>query len=598
MPSRGPALAVTDLVTWTLRASQVSRLGVWLLSLSLWVACAGILGIEERKQDSASNYPLEGYPGCVPGNCGGCLDVHRDECQLRTTCADAANQNDCAGCVCRNCLEPVVACQLDSGCAAIWQCLRETRCDLSERASGNCLDSCGSVIQASGGLNGRAFRAAAEIRSCAASAACLSCLAPQVQQSARACSQATACQDCPDCFDQCLCSGEKFGDCQRLCGEQAPPAACSSADSCAGCSNCFDTCACNGSSYDACITACTTTDPDPDPTPAVDCSAASSCTGCADCRSQCVCSGSGNDCECRELCSPPSEADTCLESSCGASSCGGCQSCVAQCTCSGKELEYCMTEGCQTQDCRNVPGGYGCSCAASSEDCFSGYYGSCDSYDACESCACHKCPGELGMCFDTYGCQQTFDCMRSTGCQGSTCLERCRGSDFPPEAFAYAESLWACYKGSQCQNCTKPDMAPVIQCPGLGGTVDCHGFVGTNFDLPPCCPGPVLLPFQEPVGVTTQSTPDDNPCGLDISNLSRQARACEPRAQSNTPRHQLLETCPSTHIAAAPYNGALLQGCCRGADHTCGYFDDIAGLGCLSASIFGDTVQACSSAAN
>jgi hypothetical protein len=71
------------------------------------------------------------------------------------------------------------------------------------------------------------------------------------------------------------------------------------------------------------------------------------------------------------------------------------------------------------------------------------------------------------------------------------------------------------------------------------------------------------------------------------------ARACEPIAQTSPPRYSALETCPDTIGAKPPYNGAILKGCCRGADNTCGYYDDITGLGCLSAGVFGDTVQAC-----
>jgi hypothetical protein len=570
----------------------VARLGFWLLSLSLLAACAGVLGIEERKLDSASNYPLAGYPGCLPGNCAGCLDVHRDECQLRTACADSANHTDCAGCVCQNCLEPVVDCQLDAGCAAIWQCLRETRCDLSERAAGSCVDSCGSVIQTNGGLNGPAFRAAAEIRTCATTAACLSCLAPQVQQSTRSCTQANACQDCPDCFDQCLCSGEKFGNCQRFCGEEAPPAACTDADSCAGCSNCFDACACDGGSYDDCISACTSIDPDPNPTPMPTCTPEDSCSGCSGCRSQCLCSGAGDSAQCKVLCD-----GSCVEAArSGASSCGGCQSCIAKCTCAGTPIEDCLADDCgPREDC---PNGYGCDCeTASSEACFSSYTrSSCDDYPTCEACTCHQCPGELGMCFSSEGCRETFDCMRATGCRGGACLERCRGSDFPVEAFAYAEALWACYQGSQCQGCTA-GAAQVVTCPTGQGAAQCQGFLGnsTNPDvdpnLSPCCSSGIGIPLTEPIA----GTPDSNPCGLDLSSVYRQARACEPREQSNPPRAEQTETCPGAHIKAAPYNGALLRGCCRGADQTCGYFDDITGLGCLSAGIFDAPVQPCPS---
>lgn len=594
-------------MTWTLRAHGVSKLGAWLFLVSLLCACASILGIEERQQDSADNYPLEGYAGCSPGNCAGCLEVHQQECQLRTGCSNAAGDDNCAGCVCQNCLEPLVDCQLDQGCAAIWQCLRDTRCDLSERASSNCGDSCGNVIQANGGLTGHAFRAAAEIRTCAAAAACLNCLAPQVQQTTRSCTQANGCQDCPDCFDQCLCSGEKFGRCQELCGEQAPPAVCTVADDCAGCSNCFDACACGGDSYEHCVSACTTTgpDPDPDPLPTLGCTPDDACAGCTGCRAQCVCSGFGDQAACAAECAPPPPTDVCEEHSNGSSSsCGGCQSCIAQYTCSGTAMESALP-ACGEQTC-NGQNFNACSCGELDDAaCFSMSYGSCDSYGPCEACACQQCPGELGMCFETPGCEQTFDCMRSTSCQGSVCLARCRGSDYAPEAFAFAEALWACYKGARC-SCSD-EVPRVVDCPGPQGSVQCQGYVGTSITLgsgtggtgtttsiaiAACCPDSAVLALQTPGGTTT---PDDKPCGLDIRGYYRNARACEPRAQSNPPRYGQLETCPDKTVPGAPYNGALLEGCCRGADHTCGYFDDITGLGCLSAGVFGDSIQLCAS---
>ena len=588
-------------MTWILRAHGVSKLGAWLFLLSLLAACASILGIKERKEDSAGNYPLEGYTGCHPGNCEGCLDVHRQECQVRTTCAAAAGDDNCAGCVCQNCLEPVVDCQLDQGCAAIWQCLRDTRCDLSERASGNCADSCGNVIQANGGVNGQAFRAAAQIRTCAATAACLNCLAPQVQQTTRSCTQANGCQDCPDCFDQCLCSGEKFGKCQELCGEQAPPAACTGADSCAGCTNCFDACACGGGSYEHCINACTATPgpkPVPNPTPTPGCTPDNNCIGCTGCTAQCVCSGSGDQAGCDAQCAPPPPTDACEQGPRGiGSACGGCQGCIAQKTCSGSAMESALP-ACQEQKC----GGQNfnaCTCNTFDDAaCFSMTYGGCDSFSPCEACACQQCPGELGMCFETPGCQPTFDCMRTTHCQGSACLERCRGSDYAPEAFAFAEALWACYKGARC-SCS--DAAPpAVACPGSQGVIQCQGYVGTSIpsgtgsstsiSIAACCPSSTVLALQMPGGTTT---PDDNPCGLDLSRYYPGARACEPRAQSNPARYEQLETCPDTSVPGAPYNGALLKGCCRGADHTCGYFDDITGLGCLSAGVFGQSIQLC-----
>src|SRR5687767_8588385 len=119
----------------------------WLLLASCLVACASVLGIEERQQDSATNYPAAGYEGCRPGvSCAGCLTVHERECELRSACSATASSDDCAGCVCESCTDSVVDCQLDAACAAIWQCLKQSRCDLSERSSASCLNECGSVI--------------------------------------------------------------------------------------------------------------------------------------------------------------------------------------------------------------------------------------------------------------------------------------------------------------------------------------------------------------------------------------------------------------------------------------------------------------------
>jgi hypothetical protein len=578
-------------VTWT--PHGLSKLAAWLLLVSLLAACASILGIEERKQDSAGSYPLEGYPGCYPGDCAGCLDVHRQECQARSACAAASGDDSCAGCVCDNCQESVVACQLDPGCASIWQCLRDTRCDLSARSAGNCTDSCGNVIQANGGVNGQAFRAASEIRSCATAAACLSCLAPQVQQTARTCTQANGCQDCPDCFDQCLCSGEKFGNCQKFCGDEAPSAACSDADSCAACGNCFNACACNGGSYEHCISACTTsTGSDPEPTSPAACTPEDECVGCTGCSAQCVCSAAGDQVFCDAACAPQLPADACEQDPRGiASACGGCTADMAQCTCGGTDMGQCLHD-LGEQDCSGATGHEfnACTCTFDSAACFNMSYGACgDQSSACEACACQQCPGELGMCKETPGCEPTFACMRATNCQGSACSARCRSSDYGPEAFAFAEALWACYKGARC-SCAD-NAPPAVDCPGAAGDVSCQAYAGTDISLPACCPSTLILTLR---GIGTEpTTPDDNPCGLDMSRQYQDARGCEPLAQSNPPRYEMLETCPDAVIASAPYDGALLLGCCRGADHTCGYFDDVTGLGCLSSNVFGIPSQLC-----
>jgi hypothetical protein len=581
-------------VIGTLRTRGASKLGVGLL-FSCLVACAGILGIEDRSEDTAANYPIDGYDGCREGDCSRCLEMHREACESRASCGDVVGKGECAACVCQNCLDPLATCQQDEGCTAIWECLRDSRCDLSERAQGSCSQRCGSVIQANGGVNGASFQAALEIRSCATSSACLSCLAPQVTQSSLSCTQQNGCQECPDCFNQCLCSGEKFGDCKVLCkdqgGDTPSSSVCSEADQCAGCTTCLHACSCNGGSYDACLGSCTAPPDDETPVLPAGCSAADGCAGCRDCTSQCQCSG-GDNATCASACAPAS-SDVCREDPGGlASSCGACESCVAKCTCNGDPIESCWGQ-CTVHDCKDLPGdAYGCSCAASDPRCFSDAYGSCDGLSGdCESCACRSCPGELGTCKDTERCEAMFQCMRSTGCQGRACLERCRDSAATPESFAYAEALWACYQGSGCgTNCSTNPPPPSVECPTIEGSARCQGFVGVGVSFEACCPSVIIYPLLDPGSTSTGG--DDNACGLVMSG-EYDARLCEPLAQTNPPRYEALETCPGRIAPDAPYNGALLKGCCRGSDNTCGYYDDITGLGCLSAGVFGDAVQTC-----
>lgn len=562
-----------------------------LLALCLWLGCLGaacgtVLGIEERRADVAESYPEQGYTGCVPGICTGCLDVHVEECEVRSACAEVPEQNNCASCVCQSCIDELVECQLEGGCTDIWACLRETRCDLSERAAGNCLEVCGAVIQANGGVSGPAWRSAIGIRTCAASSACLGCLAPQVQQSARGCSQQNGCQDCDDCFAQCLCSGERFGVCQEECGAQATD--CSEDDGCASCSNCFDACACNGESFQQCSVLCS---PPEEPGPEPECSPETSCTDCADCAAQCVCSGGGDATTCSVLCGPPSHDQSCeFDHDVGYSLCTECTSCLASCRCNGTELSACL-ETCGHHEC--CPSGCGpgsatgCTCNGNSADfCFENVYGSCSQFAGCDSCACEQCPGELMLCLDTPGCKSVFDCMRESDCHGGACFERC-GGGADSNAFAMAETLWGCYHGSYC-TC---EVAPTsISCPSPQGNVDCAGYDSPSATLSACCTqsnsGSSQTEQVEILG-------EDSACGLQLARYFSAARACEPRQQQNAPRFELLETCESKAVAGEVYNGATLRGCCRAADRTCGLYDDVTGLGCLSANIFGVEPKAC-----
>jgi hypothetical protein len=94
----------------------------------------------------------------------------------------------------------------------------------------------------------------------------------------------------------------------------------------------------------------------------------------------------------------------------------------------------------------------------------------------------------------------------------------------------------------------------------------------------------------EPGGAEQALIDSTNPCGLHLQAFIRGARGCEPRAQPSPPR--FAERCPDGTVAEPPYSGAVLKGCCR-EDGMCGYFDDVTGLGCLSAPTFGASEQSC-----
>ena len=220
------------------------------LASLICVACANVLGVEDRALDGAASYPVTGYEGCRPGGtCNECLDVHRAECEARAFCADPSELGECASCVCENCAESVTDCRLDAGCDAIWQCLQQSRCDLSEGVVGSCRQVCGAVIEANGGVTGSSFRDAASIRTCAITQSCLSCLPPDRDLPPATCTPLDGCVGCGDCFQQCLCSGDTFSVCQTACGEEAPPDGCSADDFCAGCTSCFQVCACQGGTF-------------------------------------------------------------------------------------------------------------------------------------------------------------------------------------------------------------------------------------------------------------------------------------------------------------------------------------------------------------
>lgn len=554
------------------RTAELARLALAPLVLVAFAACASVLGIEERTLDTADSYPPEGYDGCRPGaDCTGCLDVHHAECQARAACSAPDSLGPCGQCVCGSCSEPVVDCQLDPGCAAIWECLQGSRCELSEGAA-SCAQVCGEVIEDNGGVRGASFLAAAAIRTCAVTSSCLSCL-PASPEPPATCTPANGCDACDSCFRQCLCSGERFGVCQEACGEDAPPAACSEEDACQGCDTCFVTCACHGGEFDECTAECQAPEP---------CTAATSCADCGDCVKQCECQG-GTTVDCEAACAPPSPGECSLTSRGSRSErCDGCTSCVADCVCEGNTPEDCMgrcelLECCATQSCAAAL--TYCVCAGSTlQKCAGDAYPSCDDARGCDACPCNSCGGSYRLCEETSGCPAIFDCMRTSECHGSTCSERCASASpsAAPEAFDIAELLWACVQAAGC-SCD-----PSTELPVTCGTTDCQPYVGSNATLPACC-------------ATSSSASEETSgaCGLDLSAHFPAATACVPLGQQNPPR-EVLESCTeSLTILDAPYNGATLPGCCRAADSVCGYWDEITGLGCVAPGIFNQPSQRC-----
>lgn len=223
----------------------------------------------------------------------------------------------------------------------------------------------------------------------------------------------------------------------------------------------------------------------------------------------------------------------------------------------------------------------GCTCGDTLEECADLLYGTCDGVGACDNCPCIACDGRFRLCQETLGCAGIFECMRSTRCVGQACSERCSqasGGNEAPRAFEIAEALWACAKGAAC-GCDNSG-SPSVQCSGA----QCSAYVTSNATLEACCPA---------AGVPASETTPPGACGLRLERYFASAPSCSPLAQPSAPRSPLLETCPSSSIGQAPYNGARLQGCCREADGTCGYWDDVTGLGCLEASIFQVTAQPC-----
>jgi hypothetical protein len=549
----------------------------------VFAACAGVLGIEERELDKADTYPPEGYAGCsAEAGCGGCLEVHRAECETRAACGTASGLGECAACVCGGCTDSLVECRSDEGCAQIWQCLEQTRCDLSEGTAGSCANTCGSVVAAHGGVAGESFQAAVAVRACAIANSCYSCL-PATPEPPESCRRANGCEDCDTCMQECLCGDGDFFQCRTACGETELPENCAPGN-CGGCLTCVDICSCAGGEFDACTLQCQPT-----------CTLATGCGDCGDdCIAECLCQGN-DQAECEATCGPPPPPDLCVEanssgqSGSGLAQCGGCSSCLAKCTCAGTALEACMSE-CEMLSCCSQGGcdsspTTSCVCepGTSADECARNYYGSCDNVEnSCDVCPCDNCPGKYALCEETFGCMAIFECMRSSACVGGACAERCaaQGQE-APEAFGVAEALWACTHAAACTCSNEQNPDPVTK---ACGTTTCNNYVGTNGTFDACCPDDVTTQAEGAAGAAP-APGEEGACGLSIARHYPELN-CLPLNQPNAFANL---TCPDARITGAVYNGVTLQGCCRAAENVCGYLDNIVGLGCVHpASFFGD----------
>ncbi len=115
------------------------------------------------------------------------------------------------------------------------------------------------------------------------------------------CTPDNGCQDCPDCFEQCICSGDSFSVCQEACGNEAPSEACTPDSDCQACDNCFAECVCQGGLFQGCVLECEQ-----------GCAPDNACAGCESCVDECRCEGqSAQECDeqCRPTVDPPVDDD-------------------------------------------------------------------------------------------------------------------------------------------------------------------------------------------------------------------------------------------------------------------------------------------------
>lgn len=388
------------------------------------------------------------------------------------------------------------------------------------------------------------------------------------------------CNNCPSCESQCRCKVERFGfrlsdfgkECMDACAGCEPGEA-----MCDGCSDEFGDCLCSSNTSDPQCCRNQVSQPVCSPFDSGSCGgvAPPRCESCESDCDACVCDRCPNEwAQCQgdagclaiweciqetdcELCYTPSACKDVIDDNGGPN--GTPMAKVAQtlnCSrlpfamCGMSCPDACLPPDCQCGDCMSR-----CLCqtGGSREQCELQCNGGC-SPEA--GCLCGN--ATIAGCICNGGTKAECEAMFGSACDQQatnyTCLDNCLCS---------GTSLDIC-ASEQCRNAE-------IRC----GSATCYGREfydnrGFNWLAPACCP-----------------VSGADICGYDLGAISPELSGCvevmRPGGENTT--------CPS-HPPIAPWSGPPLPGCC--SNGVCGYLDEqFVTLGCMDASVFGDTGDGC-----
>jgi hypothetical protein len=386
------------------------------------------------------------------------------------------------------------------------------------------------------------------------------------------------CNGCPNCESQCRCKLEQRGfrlvDFGKECMD-----ACSACDAgeemCSGCTDAFGECLCENGDPTCCRQQ--VAQPVCSPYDAAGCSGTPGprCQECSTACDECVCTSCQyewgqcqGDAGCMEIweCIQETDCELCYTTS----TCrdvidehGGADgmsmikvSQVLNCSrqpfasCGMDCPDACLPPDCQCGDCMSR-----CLCQTdgSAEQCELQCKGGCSPEAGC------LCGGAvIADCICNGGTKAECESMLGTACDQQTtnytCLDNC---------LCNGTSLDIC-AAEQCRNSE-------IRC----GFATCYGREfydsrGFNWLAPACCP---------------TTAPDI--CGYNLGAIGPELDGCVEVMRAGGEN----TSCPS-HAPVAPWSANDLPGCCSAG--TCGYLDEqFAAMGCMNASVFGDTGDGC-----